>query len=45
MARTRYTPEATIRKLRGAETARLKRVVADLIVDKQILKEAVEARH
>jgi hypothetical protein len=45
MAKKRYTPETTIRKLREAQNARLKRAVADLIVDKQILKEVVEGTY
>jgi hypothetical protein len=45
MARKRYTPETIIRKLREAENARLKRAVADLTVDKQILKDADEATY
>ena len=38
MARKRYTPETIIRKLRAVENIRLKRAVADLTVDKQILR-------
>jgi hypothetical protein len=45
MARKRYTPETIIRKLREAENARLKRAVADLTVDKQILKEVLEGKY
>lgn len=46
MPKHRYTTEEVIHKLRdlAAENARLKRAVADLTVDKIILKEVAEEK-
>jgi hypothetical protein len=44
MAKQRFTAEEIIHKLREAENARLKRAVADLTVDKIILKEVAEGK-